>query len=38
MTWLFSPQNYMPHGMSFLWQPELIALHVASDAAIAVWY
>ena len=26
-----SPQDYMPHGMCFLWQPELIALHVASD-------
>ena len=32
---LMSPQDYMPHGMCFLWQPELIALHVASDSAIA---
>ena len=38
LSWLFSPQDYMPHGMCFLWQPELIALHVASDAAIAAAY
>jgi hypothetical protein len=36
--WLLSPQDYMPHGMCFLWQPELIALHVASDSAIALAY
>src|SRR3979490_188096 len=35
---LLSPQDYMPHGMCFLWQPELIALHVASDSAIALAY
>jgi PAS domain S-box-containing protein len=28
----------MPHGMCFLWQPELIALHVASDSFIALAY
>jgi PAS domain S-box-containing protein len=28
----------MPHGMCFLWQPELIALHVASDSATALAY
>src|ERR1700704_4133883 len=38
LSWLFSPQDYMPHGMCFLWQPELIALHVASDSAIALAY
>jgi PAS domain S-box-containing protein len=37
-SWLFSPQDYMPHGMCFLWQPELIGLHVASDSAIALAY
>src|ERR1700738_2359571 len=37
-SWLLSPQDYMPHGMCFLWQPELIALHVASDSAIALAY
>src|SRR6202011_2499019 len=38
LSWLMSPQNYMPHGMCFLWQPELIALHVASDSLIALSY
>ena len=38
LSWLFSPQEYMPHGMCFLWQPELIGLHVASDSAIALAY
>lgn len=38
LSWLLSPQDYMPHGMCFLWQPELIALHVASDLLIALAY
>src|SRR3981189_2553595 len=38
LLWVMSPQDYMPHGMCFLWQPELIALHVASDSAIALAY
>jgi PAS domain S-box-containing protein len=38
LAWLMSPQDYMPHGMCFLWQPELIALHVASDSLIALSY
>jgi PAS domain S-box-containing protein len=38
LSWLMSPQDYMPHGMCFLWQPELIALHVASDSSIALAY
>src|SRR4030081_3810391 len=38
LSWLMSPQDYMPHGMCFLWQPELIGLHVASDSAIALAY
>src|ERR1700680_449474 len=38
LSWLMSPQDYMPHGMCFLWQPELIALHVASDSLIALSY
>ena len=28
----------MPHGMCLLWQPNLLALHVLSDAAIAISY
>jgi PAS domain S-box-containing protein len=38
LSWLMSPQDYMPHGMCFLWQPELIALHVVSDSLIALAY
>lgn len=38
LSWLMSPQDYMPHGMCFLWQPELIALHVVSDSSIAIAY
>jgi PAS domain S-box-containing protein len=35
---LLSPVDYIPHGICLLWQPELIALHVGSDAAIASAY
>jgi serine phosphatase RsbU (regulator of sigma subunit)/anti-sigma regulatory factor (Ser/Thr protein kinase) len=28
----------MPHGMCFLWQPNVLALHVISDALIALAY
>src|SRR5258708_10689800 len=38
LSWLLSPQDYMPHGMCFLRQPQLIALHVASDSLIALAY
>ena len=38
LSWFFSHQDYMPHGMCFLWQPELIWLHVISDSAIALAY
>src|SRR4030088_2295699 len=38
LSWLMSPQDFMPHGMGFLWQPELIALHVASDSLVALAY
>ena len=33
-----SPADYIPHGICLAWQPELIALHVGSDAAIAIAY
>jgi len=37
--WSFlSAADYIPHGLCLAWQPELIALHVGSDAAIAVAY
>jgi hypothetical protein len=38
LSWLLPAQDYRPHGMCFLWQPELMALHVASDATIALAY
>ncbi len=31
-------QSFMPHGMCYLWRPDLLALHVISDAAIALAY
>lgn len=31
-------QTFMPHGMCLLWRPELLLLHVASDALIAAAY
>ncbi len=34
----FSNEDFMPHGMCFLWQPEMVALHVVSDAIIAIAY
>jgi C4-dicarboxylate-specific signal transduction histidine kinase len=34
----FSTADYIPHGLCLAWQPELIALHVGSDAAIAIAY
>ncbi|MEG3894117.1 MULTISPECIES: PAS domain S-box protein [unclassified Microcoleus] len=30
--------NYIPHGHCYLWQRELVALHVASDSLIALAY
>jgi two-component sensor histidine kinase len=35
---LFSSEKYMPHGMCFLWQKEMLWLHVTSDAFIALAY
>ncbi len=33
-----SADAFMPHGMCFLWQPGILALHVVSDALIALAY
>ena len=30
--------GFMPHGMCFLWQPDVLTLHVISDALIALAY
>lgn len=35
---LFDPANLLPHGVCFQLKPDLIWLHVASDAVIAVSY
>jgi diguanylate cyclase (GGDEF)-like protein len=35
---MFSSGAFMPHGMCFLWQPGVLALHVISDALIALAY
>jgi signal transduction histidine kinase/ActR/RegA family two-component response regulator len=36
--WLFSADNFMPHGHCFLWQPSTLWLNVGSDALIAASY
>jgi PAS domain S-box-containing protein len=38
LGWLFSSQNFMPHGHCFLWQPGTLWLNVGSDALIAAAY
>lgn len=38
MDWRSQYEMFMPHGMCFLWRPELMALHVISDALIALAY
>jgi signal transduction histidine kinase/CheY-like chemotaxis protein len=35
---LLNSSMYSPHGICLLWEPELIWLHVASDAVIALAY
>lgn len=35
---LFSPSSYIPHGHCYLWQTNLVALHVVSDLLIAIAY
>ncbi|MBE9092952.1 PAS domain S-box protein [Tychonema sp. LEGE 07203] len=36
-NWLFIG-NYIPHGHCYLWQRELVALHIVSDLIIALAY
>lgn len=33
-----SAEGFMPHGMCYLWRPDLLALHVLSDALISLAY
>ncbi len=35
---LFSPSQYIPHGHCYLWQSQLVWLHIVSDLLIAVAY
>ncbi|NJR38448.1 MAG: response regulator [Leptolyngbyaceae cyanobacterium CSU_1_4] len=35
---LFSPSPFVPHGHCYLWQTNLVSLHVLSDALIALAY
>lgn len=35
---LYLELAFMPHGMCYLWQPDLVALHVVSDSLIALAY
>jgi PAS domain S-box-containing protein len=34
----FSIEGFMPHGMCYLWKPDLLALHVISDSLIFLAY
>jgi PAS domain S-box-containing protein len=34
----FSTDGFMPHGMCYLWQPNILALHVISDGVISLAY
>jgi PAS domain S-box-containing protein len=35
---LFSSKGFIPHGVCYTWAPNLLALHVVSDALIALAY
>lgn len=35
---LFSQVGFMPHGHCYLWQPEILWMHVVSDLIVAVAY
>ncbi len=34
----FSVEGFMPHGHCYLWKPDLVYLHVVSDALIVLSY
>jgi PAS domain S-box-containing protein len=34
----FSTDGFMPHGMCYQWQPDVLALHVGSDGLISLAY
>jgi signal transduction histidine kinase len=33
-----SEDGFMPHGMCYLWRPDVLSLHIASDALISIAY
>ncbi|NEQ38824.1 MAG: PAS domain S-box protein [Okeania sp. SIO3I5] len=35
---IWSTGNFIPHGHCYLWQPELVSLHILSDGLIALSY
>ncbi len=35
---LFTTDGFMPHGMCYLWRPDILALHVGADSSIALAY
>jgi PAS domain S-box-containing protein len=35
---LFSSDGFMPHGMCYLWRPDVLGLHVVCDSLIALAY
>jgi two-component sensor histidine kinase len=37
-NWLFGTARFIPHGVCLLWRPDLVALHVVSDAIVALAY
>lgn len=37
LSWLL-PDDFMPHGMCYLWRPDVLWLHVLSDVVIAASY
>ena len=38
MLEFFNSENFMPHGHCFLWEPQILWLHVLSDLGIAAAY
>jgi len=34
----FSASGFMPHGMCYLWRPDILALHVVADSLITLAY
>jgi signal transduction histidine kinase/CheY-like chemotaxis protein len=35
---VLSEGNFMPHGMCYMWRPDVLALHIGSDALVGLAY